>query len=313
MPINQGSLVDEQGNTPPWIELHNPTNAAIGLSGWSLTNDLTNPSLYVLPGGLTLPAGGFLVLYADASPLFGANHLGFAIPASGGVVGLFDPKGAGSSLAYMTPKTNEAIARVPDCCVGDACLTIDLLGTPGKTNVVVPTQVVEVLAPGGTYKYYDMGVAPPATWIDAGFNDGAWASGPAPLGYGDAFIVTTVSYGPNAANKYVTTWFRTTFTVTGTAKVLAAAVELMRDDGARAFINGVEVARTNLDPGPIDANTLASGSAGGAGETTFFPFPVDPSVLVEGKNVLAIEVHQASVGSSDMGMDARVTVEVPLP
>jgi hypothetical protein len=40
---------------------------------------------------------------------------------------------------------------------------------------------------------------------------------------------------------------------------------------------------------------------------------VDPALLVEGPNRLAIEVHQASDNSSDLGMDARVTLEQPSP
>ncbi len=46
----------------------------------------------------------------------------------------------------------------------------------------------------------------------------------------------------------------------------------------------------------------------GPQEGTFTPFAVDPSLLVNGKNVLAIEVHQAVANSSDLGIDARITL-----
>ena len=49
---------------------------------------------------------------------------------------------------------------------------------------------------------------------DRRFNDSTWASGPAELGYGDGDEATTVSYGPSSSNKYITTYFRRTFTVT---------------------------------------------------------------------------------------------------
>lgn len=313
MPINQSALVDDLGNTPDWIELHNPSNMAVNLEGWSLTNDLANPQMSVLPAGLTLPAGGFLVLYADGNQGAGPLHLSFNISGNGGVVGLFDPNGGSTSLTYMAAQANEAIARKPDCCMGDACAVTEILGTPAKTNVPVPTQIVEVLPAGSTFKYLDTGVAPAATWIDAGFNDSAWMSGPAPLGYGDAHIVTTVSFGPSGNNKYITTWFRTTFNVTGAASVISAGLELLRDDGALVYVNGTEVVRDNLPAGAITPTTLATGLVQGGEETIYVPYTLDPALLVEGMNTLAVELHQQVANTSDAGMDVRVTVELPMP
>ena len=51
------------------------------------------------------------------------------------------------------------------------------------------------------------------------FDDSAWASGNAQLGYGDGDEVTTVGFGPNANTKYVTTYFRRTFNVANPAIV----------------------------------------------------------------------------------------------
>ena len=51
-----------------------------------------------------------------------------------------------------------------------------------------------VLVPSGaTWRFHDDGVAPPSTWTTAAFDDSAWSSGPARLGYGDPEIVTPVS------------------------------------------------------------------------------------------------------------------------
>jgi hypothetical protein len=166
------------------------------------------------------------------------------------------------------------------------------------------------LPEGSIYKYWDNGLLPDATWKDPGFVDVAWEMGAAPLGYGDPHIVTIVDYGPSTSNKYITTWFRASFNVMGAKSVTAAQVEILRDDGAVAYINGTEVARSNMPSGAIMTNTLASGIS--PDETTFFSFPVDPALLVEGSNVLAVEVHQAVANSSDLGFDARVTLEVPM-
>jgi hypothetical protein len=307
MPDNETSLVVGMGATPDWIELHNPTDAAVDLAGWSLTDDENDPKLSVLPAGVMIPAKGFLILFASGDSSIGPDHLNFQLSAGGGIVGVFAPDGASSVLTYGLTDPDVAQARKPDCCQGDACVEPDPKGTPGLSNLTPKPVTVVALPEGSTYKYWDMGVLPGPNWTTPGFVDAAWASGPAPLGYGDPHIVTTVGYGASAQAKYITTWFRTSFEVKG--PVSAAKVEILRDDGAVAYINGTEVARSNMPAGAISANTLASGIS--PDETSFFSFPVDPAILVEGSNVLAVEVHQAAANSSDLGFDARVTIEVP--
>jgi hypothetical protein len=172
--------------------------------------------------------------------------------------------------------------------------------------------IVTALPEGSTFRYWDKGSVN-ANWSDPAFDDSGWASGPAPLGFGDQHIVTEVEFGPSAQSKYITTWFRTTFNVTGAAAVLGATLEIMRDDGARAVLNGTEVARSNLPDGALMTNTLASDVVDGFAETMFHAFALDPALLVEGPNVLAIEVHQGVANSSDLGIEARLTLEQPAP
>lgn len=311
MPDNETSLVIGMGATPDWIELHNPTDAPVDLEGWSLTDDESQPKLSVLPKGVTLPAKGFLILFASGDPSIGPDHLAFQLSAGGGVVGLFAPDGTGSVMTYGLTDPDVAQARKPDCCQGDACVVLDPKGTPGKSNLTPKPMTVVALPEGSTYKFWDNGVLPAADWADPGFLDIAWNSGPAPLGYTDAHIVTVVGFGANAQSKYITTWFRTSFNVTGAQSISAATLELMRDDGAVVYLNGTEVARSNMPAGAVMTNTLASSIVDGADETTFFSSPIDPAVFVEGSNVLAIEVHQSAANSSDLGVDARVIIEVP--
>src|SRR2546425_335115 len=68
---------------------------------------------------------------------------------------------------------------------------------------------------GSTWKYLDNGSDQGVAWQAPAFNDTAWAAGPARLGYGDTGEpnqqVTTVSYGPDATHKYITTYFRLSF------------------------------------------------------------------------------------------------------
>ena len=63
----------------------------------------------------------------------------------------------------------------------------------------------------------------------------------------------------------------------------------------------------------IDETTLASGIIDGAQEGVWKAFVLDPTTLISGTNVLAIELHQAVANSSDLGIDTRVTLEQPGP
>ena len=80
----------------------------------------------------------------------------------------------------------------------------------------------------------------------------------------------------------------------------------MRDDGAVVYINGTEVARPNMPAGTITNSTQPSSIAYGASEFTFFGFAVSPGVLQTGTNVIAVQVHNHSVNSSDISFDLRL-------
>ncbi|MFO0756513.1 MAG: lamin tail domain-containing protein [Byssovorax sp.] len=313
MPLNMSTIVDEKGAYGDWIELHNPTDSAIDLSGWSITDDLLIPAKNPFPMGLSIPKHGFLLLWADEKVPLGPKHLGFKLSASGGAVGLYGPNGESNIISYGDTAADIAYARKPDCCPTAACVQKEMHGTPGESNLTVPQVDEIVLAAGSSYRYQDQNQPPPAAWTMAAFDDSAWPSGPGPLGYGDAHIVTTVGYGPDGNNKYITTWFRGTFNAAGAATFTKGTLELLRDDGALVLLNGVEIARSNLPAGALDKSTLAPAAASGADETTYFSYDIDPSLFVEGKNVLAVEVHQSSAGSSDLGFDAKITVKKPAP
>jgi hypothetical protein len=86
-------------------------------------------------------------------------------------------------------------------------------------------------------------------------------------------------------------------------------MRLQRDDGAVVYLNGTEVFRSNLPAGAVDSSTLASVAVGGADEATFHHVTLDPAILVSGTNAIAVELHQATVDSSDLGVDLELSGE----
>ncbi len=169
-----------------------------------------------------------------------------------------------------------------------------------SVNVFAQTTLV---ARGASWKYLDNGSNQNTGWIAPAFNDSAWTSGNAQLGYGDGDETTVVSFGADANNKYITTYFRKSFTVTNPADFSNLTLDILRDDGAVVYLNGTEVYRTNLPAGAIGYQTLAPTAIGGVDETTFLQTTVSQSLLVAGNNVLAVEIHQANATSSDISFD----------
>jgi hypothetical protein len=167
------------------------------------------------------------------------------------------------------------------------------------------------IAIGSVWKFRDNGVSPGATWTQASFNDSSWAFKPSKFGYGDP-ATTTLSYGTDSNNKHITTYFRTQFNMTNTVGFDTLIFNLLRDDGAVVYINGVEAFRTNMPTGTISNATLASSDISGAAELAFTEFRV-PNTLVNGVNTIAVEVHQASAQSDDKGFDMSITAKrVPM-
>lgn len=163
----------------------------------------------------------------------------------------------------------------------------------------------ELLALGSEWKYYDKGQLPATNWNAVSYDDSAWASGQAPLGYDNTgYAKTKVEYGPDGGNKYPTTYFRQSFEISDTQnvkEVLELNGALVRDDGGVVYLNGQEVFRTNMPSGPIDYSTYANVTVNN--ERDRVAFRVDPSLLVKGTNVIAVEIHQSGGSSSDIAFD----------
>ena len=308
MPSNTNALIDEDlGTYEDWIERHNPGTEDINLQGWSLTDDADDHEKSIIPDELVLEAGGFVVLYADGSEAPSGAHLGFKLGQDGGTVGVFAPDGRGSLITYGYIETDISAARVTDCCSGSDCWEYVYQGTPGTTNYVPEPVEVELVGAGSDWAYWDQGYEPDGDWTALSFDDSAWPTAPGPLGYGDDHIATAISYGDDSSNKYSTAYFRLVFSVVDAPTYTEALGAIMRDDGAVIYLNGVEVERSNMPDGDIAYDTLASSSA--TDETGYGAFDIDPSMLVEGDNVLAVEVHQHSADSSDLGFDMTLSAE----
>ncbi|MCK4887727.1 MAG: CotH kinase family protein, partial [Planctomycetes bacterium] len=172
------------------------------------------------------------------------------------------------------------------------------------------TSTMTIIPDGAVWKYLDNGTDQGTAWRATSFNDNPWESGPAELGYGDGDEETVINSGPGD-NKYTTSYFRHNFDLTAAeaASVLSLDLWLVRDDGAVVYVNGQEVARSNMPAGTILYDTFGF-MAYGTGETIFYNFPLDPGILVAGENCVAVEVHQMDLTSSDVSFNLKLIAGV---
>ncbi|HVF82072.1 MAG TPA: alkaline phosphatase PhoX [Flavisolibacter sp.] len=170
------------------------------------------------------------------------------------------------------------------------------------------------IAAASEWKYLDNGSNQGPAWAGIAFNDAGWSYGTGKLGYSDN-PVTTLAFGPDAVNKYITYYFRKQFSVINTASLKdSIQLNLLRDDGAIVYINGIEVARSNMPAGAVDFRTFSSAPVDGADEATFFTYRFSKNALVNGTNTIAVEIHQRDGADSDLGFDASLTeYSPPLP
>ncbi len=155
-----------------------------------------------------------------------------------------------------------------------------------------------LIIPGGAEWRYLKGSAPvPAGWNEVGFDDAAWESGPAGIGYGDGDDLTELG---DMRGSYLSVFCRKAFEVAGPSAIRPLRLMVISDDGIVVYLNGVGVGRDNMPPGVVTPQTAASEDREAAEKA--FDLPV--SLLVAGTNVLAASVHNSDLDSSDLSFMA---------
>ncbi len=216
------------------------------------------------------------------------------------------PTPAGTPLVFTSP-------------VGTIYYTLDgsdpraANGTPSASAVVFDGSVTtEAIVPRQSTWKYLVTSSEPADWKSAAADDSAWAAGAGQLGYGDGDEATVIGFGGVPSNRNITAYFRHTFSVDDPAQWSDLQLQLLRDDGAIVWLNGVEVARSNMPAGAATWSTRASTNVGGADESTAYytiPLPAG-TALQAGANTLAVELHQVSPTNDDASFDAALTGSV---
>gem|GEM_PF-378434 len=160
---------------------------------------------------------------------------------------------------------------------------------------------------GSIWKYHNLGQDLGGAWNQPGFDDSAWPSGPTELGFGDGDEATVIDGGPSSA-RFPTIYFRRAFAATNVSMITNLICRLKRDDGAVVWLNGQRLYMDNIAGDPVLYSTLATQAAPDDG-ANWNEVNIPPTALVEGTNVLAVEMHQSSATSSDMSFNFEMVAE----
>jgi hypothetical protein len=123
-----------------WFELYNAGSTVVDLTDYTLTDTLTNATQFVIPAGTAIPAGGYLLVWADQQgndPTNQELHANFKLSQSGEAIGLFAPDGTVVDSVVFGPQTNDVSqGRYPDGAAGPfVYMEMPTPGTPNFTGV----------------------------------------------------------------------------------------------------------------------------------------------------------------------------------
>jgi hypothetical protein len=107
------------GQFDDWFELYNPSTNDANLNGYTLTDNLSVTNMFTVPPGTVVPAGGFLLVWADNDP--GQNglgshlHVNFRLSRNGDSIGLYTPSGSlVDSVVFGPQDNNQSFGCWPD-------------------------------------------------------------------------------------------------------------------------------------------------------------------------------------------------------
>ncbi len=130
---NSSTVADQDGEYDDWIELYNTTTTDISLSGYYLTDDSADITQWTFPAGTIIPAGGYLIVWADDDGTQDGLHANFKLSASGESIVLSDPiQNMIDKVTFGAQTTDISMGRYPD---GTGSF-VEMTPTYSATNII---------------------------------------------------------------------------------------------------------------------------------------------------------------------------------
>ncbi len=279
-----------------FIELYNPGLNPVNLSELYLTDNFINQPLKSCLGPLSfMDPNGYAVITADDHNE--AGHVNFNLSADHEIIALYDADLHEIDKVFYGPQTTDVSqGRVPD---GGSQITFFDLPTPGAANVQIQTSVTQtdLISMTDVWSYNQSGIDLGSSWYNTSYPDeSAWPTGAALLYVESSDLPAPKNTLLTVSSSKPTFYFRKHFTFSGDpAEVDHLELTTVLDDGAVIYLNGVEILQIRLTD-PVTFSTYAVK----VGDAVLEIFEAPATALVNGDNVIAVEVHQNSSGSTDI-------------
>ncbi len=192
-------ISDPQGEYDDWFEVYNTASVPYDIGGLYFTDSLGNPTKWQFPTNVpatsTIPAGGFITIWADNDTSDGPLHANFKLSASGESLGIYDAASQTfiDTYAFSSQITNITTGREPDASPN----WTTLIPTPGASN---------------NNSFFGV-VANPQFSVDRGF-------------YQTAFNVALSCSTPGSVIHYTTDGSKPTNPPTGTTSVYSSPINV---------------------------------------------------------------------------------------
>lgn len=292
MASNVSTVRDEDGDYTDWIELYNPTEAAINLEGYYLTDDPQQLEKWPFPA-VSLPAGQFLLVFASDKNRRDPDyqlHANFKLLSTGEYLALVAPDGVtpvSEFTAFPTQVENVSYGYTQDSS------EFEMIGPQGEIKWFIPTNS-----------------SLDSAWYQRSFGEPGWSTGELGIGYEggngyDPLINTDVA--DTMRNNTTSAFIRAHFNIDDPATVGSLRLKIKYDDGFAAYINGERLAGRN-DPVNLAWNSEATSLHDDAEAVVFEEITLYNAAqhLVTGDNVLAIHGLNDNIGSSDFLIDLEL-------
>ncbi|MBN2326443.1 MAG: CotH kinase family protein, partial [Candidatus Omnitrophica bacterium] len=282
----EGGLSKERGDD--YYVYGNPVDDLFYLLPWDLDSVLVKPFRPIHQ--YETPAVYRLVTHPDTAPLY-YEELAYILDRK-------IPQSVMDDIIDQTnPVTSEGVRNEMKQTSRELREFIQS-SIPRELTVEVSRETGMTLIPDGdVWKFFRGRQNPPGNWNQIGFDDSSWEEGPAGFGYGDNDDRTVLN---DMRNNYTTVFIRKTFQIDNPGDYTQLLLHAIYDDAFVAYLNGVEIFRTNFTGSPSYRSTADGNHEIGLAE--LFTLDNPSSLLQPGENVLAFVGLNVSLTSSDFSL-----------
>ncbi|MGC8888187.1 MAG: lamin tail domain-containing protein [Verrucomicrobiia bacterium] len=291
-----------------YIEVYNrSTNNAFDLSDWRIEGvDFTfDPGTIIEPNSYLVvvkDAAVFTSIYGSSIPI--AGEFAGSLNNSGETIRLIQPGNSNQTDVVIAAVTYGSSPPWYEAAngLGSSLQLIDpaqdnsRVANWGAAFVDTNATAQMLVSMTDVWKYNQTGDLTGAGWEQPNYDDSSWASGAALL-YVENAALPAQKNTPLTLGR-LTYYFRKSFVFNGNPSAVSLRLYTVIDDGAVIYLNGNRIYSVWMPGGTITYSTFASSAVGDA--TLEGPIDLPSTYLQRGVNVIAVEVHQVSSGSSDI-------------